>query len=71
LSGSSRQKTLEQINLIPFAGPSNLFIAFTAALPVQSDPFTLGFRVALGATLAKGVYSKNGNLEFFGWIWES
>ena len=44
------------INLVPFAGPSNLFIASTAALAVQSDPFSLGFLVALGATLAKSVH---------------
>ena len=44
------------VNLIPFAGPSNLFIASTAALTVQSDPFSLGFLVALGATLAKSVH---------------
>jgi len=44
------------INLVPFAGPSNLFIASTAALTVQSDPFSLGFLVALGATLAKSVH---------------
>jgi len=44
------------LNLIPFAGPSNLFIASTAALSVQSDPFTLGFLVALGASAAKGLH---------------
>jgi membrane protein YqaA with SNARE-associated domain len=44
------------VNLIPFAGPSNLFIASTAALTVQSDPFTLGFLVALGSATAKGVH---------------
>jgi uncharacterized membrane protein YdjX (TVP38/TMEM64 family) len=44
------------LNLIPFAGPSNLLIASTAALSVQSDPFTLGFLVALGATAAKGLH---------------
>jgi uncharacterized membrane protein YdjX (TVP38/TMEM64 family) len=43
-------------NLIPFAGPSNLLIASTAALSVHSDPFTLGFLVALGATLAKSLH---------------
>lgn len=30
------------VNLISFAGPSNLFIASTAALVVQPDPFTRG-----------------------------
>jgi uncharacterized membrane protein YdjX (TVP38/TMEM64 family) len=44
------------LNLIPFAGPSNLLIASTAALSVQSDPLTLGFLVALGATAAKGLH---------------
>jgi len=44
------------INLIPFAGPSNLFIASTFALAVRSDPFTIGFLVALGATTAKSIH---------------
>lgn len=44
------------VNLIPFAGPSNLFIASTVALTVQSDPFSLGFLVALGATVAKSIH---------------
>lgn len=44
------------LNLIPFASPSNLFIASNAALFVQSDPFTLGFLVALGSALAKGIH---------------
>jgi uncharacterized membrane protein YdjX (TVP38/TMEM64 family) len=43
-------------NLIPFAAPSNLFIASNAALMVQSDPLTLGFLVALGAAMAKSVH---------------
>ncbi len=43
-------------NLIPFAGPSNLFLAANAALMVQSDPLTLGFLVALGAAMAKSVH---------------
>jgi uncharacterized membrane protein YdjX (TVP38/TMEM64 family) len=44
-------------NLIPFAGPSNLFIASNAALLVPSaDPFSLGFLVALGAALAKSIH---------------
>ena len=47
-------------NLIPFAGPSNLFIASNAALFLQtSDPVVLvaiGFLVALGASLAKSVH---------------
>ena len=47
-------------NLIPFAGPSNLFIASTAALSiVDANPTTLviiGFLVASGAALAKGIH---------------
>ena len=43
-------------NLIPFAGPSNLFIALEAALIVNADPFTLGFLVALGAATAKSLH---------------
>ncbi len=44
------------LNLVPFASPSNLFIASNAALIVNSDPFTLGFLVALGSALAKGIH---------------
>ena len=47
-------------NLIPFAGPSNLLIASTLAVGlVNSDPLTLiliGFLVASGAALAKGIH---------------
>ncbi len=53
-------------NLIPFAGPSNLFVASNAALILQaSDPLmaadplvllTIGFLVAVGASLAKSVH---------------
>jgi membrane protein DedA with SNARE-associated domain len=47
-------------NLIPFAGPSNLFIASTAALSIaDANPTTLviiGFLVAIGAALAKGIH---------------
>lgn len=48
------------LNLIPFAGPSNLLIASTAAIGfVNSDPLTLffiGLIIAIGAALAKGVH---------------
>src|SRR3990170_5161357 len=48
------------LNLIPFAGPSNLFIASTAALSiVDADTATLvavGFLVALGSALAKSIH---------------
>jgi len=47
-------------NLIPFAGPSNLFIASNAAIVLgHADPATLvviGFLVALAASLAKGIH---------------
>jgi membrane protein DedA with SNARE-associated domain len=47
-------------NLIPFAGPSNLFIASNAAIIMGAkDPPTLvaiGFLVALGSALAKSVH---------------
>ncbi|MCX8151017.1 MAG: VTT domain-containing protein [Candidatus Bathyarchaeota archaeon] len=47
-------------NMIPFAGPSNLFIASTAALTIGStEPATLGavgLLVALGASIAKSVH---------------
>jgi uncharacterized membrane protein YdjX (TVP38/TMEM64 family) len=47
-------------NLIPFASPSNLFIASNSALILGADdPATLvvlGFFVALGATLAKSIH---------------
>jgi membrane protein DedA with SNARE-associated domain len=47
-------------NLIPFAGPSNLLIASTAAITLgNSDPATLaaiGLIIALSAALAKGIH---------------
>jgi uncharacterized membrane protein YdjX (TVP38/TMEM64 family) len=47
-------------NLIPFASPSNLFIASNSAIILDvGDPVTLvilGFLVALGATLAKSMH---------------
>jgi membrane protein DedA with SNARE-associated domain len=47
-------------NMIPFAGPSNLFIASNAALILNTaDPTTLvaiGFLVAFGAALAKSIH---------------
>ena len=69
-SGDLRMETLFELlvvlltsfgfNLIPFAGPSNLFIASTAALSiVDADPATLvavGFLVALGSALAKSIH---------------
>ncbi|MGA2309133.1 MAG: VTT domain-containing protein [Candidatus Bathyarchaeia archaeon] len=44
------------LNLIPFAGPSNLLIASNAALLVHTDPFTLGLLVALGSASAKFIH---------------
>lgn len=44
------------LNLIPFAGPSNLLIASNAAILVDSDAFTLGFLVALGSASAKLIH---------------
>jgi len=47
-------------NLIPFAGPSNLFIASTAALSLgATDPTILvaiGVLIALGGSFAKGIH---------------
>ena len=47
-------------NLIPFAGPSNLSIAYISAIglvtPDAATLFLIGFLVALGATLAKGIH---------------
>lgn len=46
-------------NLIPFAGPSNMLIASTAAIGLGSADIgtliTIGFLIALGAALAKGI----------------
>jgi membrane protein YqaA with SNARE-associated domain len=44
------------LNLVPFASPSNLFIASNAAMLVDSDPFTIGFLVALGSATAKFIH---------------
>ena len=44
------------LNLIPFAGPSNLLIAINAALLVDMDPFSIGFLVALGSASAKFIH---------------
>jgi membrane protein DedA with SNARE-associated domain len=44
------------LNLIPFAGPSNLLIASSAALLVNSDSLTIGFLVALGSATAKFIH---------------
>jgi membrane protein YqaA with SNARE-associated domain len=44
------------INLIPFAGPSNLLIATNAALIVKADPWIIGFLVAVGSASAKLIH---------------
>lgn len=44
------------INMIPFASPSNLLVASSAALLVDSDPLSIGILVALGATSAKLIH---------------
>jgi len=44
------------LNLIPFAGPSNLLIASNAALLVDTNPLMLGLLVALGSASAKLVH---------------
>lgn len=44
------------LNMIPFAGPSNLLIASNASLLVEADPFAIGFLVALGAACAKLIH---------------
>jgi membrane protein DedA with SNARE-associated domain len=44
------------ITMIPFASPSNLLVASSAALLVDSDPLSIGVLVALGATSAKLIH---------------
>jgi len=44
------------LNLIPFAGPSNLLIASNSALIVDADPVTIGLLVAFGSASAKFIH---------------
>lgn len=44
------------LNLIPFAGPSNLLIASNAALMVNADSLSIGFLVAVGSASAKLIH---------------
>lgn len=45
------------LNIIPFAGPSNLLVASTIALKLTDvNPLTIGFFVALGAASAKFIH---------------
>ena len=41
------------LNLVPFAGPSNLLIAANVALLVNADPWMVGVLVAFGSATAK------------------
>ena len=44
------------LNIIPFAGPSNLFIASSIAILVDADPWTIGLLVAFGSASAKFIH---------------
>lgn len=44
------------LNIIPFAGPSNLFIASSAAAVTNAEPFTIGLAVAFGSASAKFIH---------------
>jgi membrane protein YqaA with SNARE-associated domain len=44
------------LNIIPFAGPSNLMIASGAALLIDADPVTIGLLVAFGSASAKLIH---------------
>ncbi len=44
------------LNLIPFAGPSNLLIAYNAAILTKIDPLLIGGLVAFGAATAKLIH---------------
>jgi membrane protein DedA with SNARE-associated domain len=44
------------LNIIPFAGPSNLFIASNVALAFNVDPLTIGILVAFGSASAKFIH---------------
>lgn len=44
------------LNIIPFAGPSNMLIASNVALTLKTDPITTGFVVALGSAFAKSIH---------------
>jgi len=44
------------LNLIPFAGPSNLLIAFNAAIMLEANPLLVGLLVATGSSAAKLVH---------------
>jgi membrane protein YqaA with SNARE-associated domain len=48
------------LNLIPFAGPSNLLIASSATIglenPGSTELFLIGFIIAIAAALAKGIH---------------
>lgn len=44
------------LNIIPFAGPSNLFIGSNFSLLTDADPLVIGGLVALGSTSAKLIH---------------
>lgn len=45
------------LNIIPFAGPSNIFIASTIAIKTMDiDPLTIGLFVAFGSATAKFIH---------------
>ncbi|MCJ7423709.1 VTT domain-containing protein [Candidatus Bathyarchaeota archaeon] len=44
------------LNLIPFAGPSNLLIASNAAIVSTANPAIIGLLVAFGAAVAKFIH---------------
>ena len=44
------------LNIIPFAGPSNLFIAVNVSILFHADPILIGLLVALGASVAKTIH---------------
>jgi len=44
------------LNLIPFAGPSNLLIAFNAAMLLDANPLVVGLSVAIGSSGAKLIH---------------
>ncbi len=44
------------LNMIPFAGPSNLFIAANISILFHADPILIGTLVALGASVAKTIH---------------
>ena len=44
------------LNLVPFASPSNLLIASSAALMTSADPVMIGLIISVGSATAKSVH---------------